>query len=217
MIKQIFKNKNSFSFHMGDKRRRSSLSGVFPGKRGLSDVIATILITAISILAVGIVSLYVFNIIRDNTVSLSDLDLHLNNVEAYYNNNQIISNILNANEFEETVYVSVERGRGESNLTGLKFIFVVEGNSYDCTRRNVPNLLETNVYAFKSSIFSKKPEKISVIPIVLIGKSERIARTGFEAKIMDTEMKFGERFDECGGFCCGANLDLPNNPPEPAK
>jgi len=217
MIKQIFKNKNGFYSRMGDKRIRGSLSGVFSRKRGLSDVIATVLITAISILAIGIVSLYVFNIIRDNTVNLSDLDLNLNNIEAYHNNNEIISNILNANEFKETVYVSVDRGRGESNLTGLKFVFVVDGNSYDCTRRNVPNLLETNIYAFKSSIFSKKPEKIIVIPIVLIGNSEKVAKTGFEAKIMDTEMEFSEKFDECGGFCCGANIDLPNNPPEPAK
>ncbi len=183
------------------------------GKKDVSKIVIWVLIVMIIVVAMGIIGVGFLSLEKDNVVTGEVCK----NVEAYYNNNEIISNILNANEFEETVYVSVERGEEESNLIGLKFVFVVDGHSYDYTRRNVPNLLEKDIYAFKSSIFSKKPEKISVIPIVLIGNSEEVAGTGFEAKIMDTEMKFGEKFDKYGGFCCGANLDLPNNPPEPAK
>lgn len=191
------------------------MNSYMSSKKGLSDIVANVMITMITILAVGIIALFVFNLLRDNTISLSDLDLSINNVEAYYNNQEVVSHILNANESKETVYVSVERGTDKSNLTGLQFIFSVNGNSYECTRRNVPNNLETSVYAFKSSIFYKKPDKITVIPIVYIGKSEKSARTGFNAKIMETIKEFKERVDECGGFCCGANKDLPPNPGVP--
>lgn len=184
-------------------------------KRGVGDVVATVLIVVIIVLAVGLVGFFVFNFINDKSVDLSDLNLNIKSAEAFYNNQQMVSNILNANESKETVYVSVERGSDEANLTGLKFVFTIKGNSQSCLRTTVPGLLETSVYAFKSSIFSVKPEKVEVVPIVTIGKTEKIAKTGFNVRISETQKVFTERVDECGGFCCGVNDDLPSNPSSP--
>jgi len=182
-------------------------------KKAMSDVVATVMITTISILAVAIVGIFIFNFMNDNSISLSDLDLKINKVEAFYNNLPIASQIINANEFTETTYVSIERGSDSSNLTGLKFIFSVDGNSYECIRRTVPNILETSVYAFKSSIFNKKPEKVEVVPLVRLNNKERVARGGFFASIVsETGTEFGEKYNECGGFCCGINADLPPSP-----
>jgi hypothetical protein len=185
-------------------------------KKGLSDIVNTVLMVMLTIAAVGMITVFVFNFVNSNTVSLSDIDLNLKKVEAYYNNAPVTSMVINAREFTETTFVSVERGSDKGNLTGLKFVFSMDGNSYECIRRNVPNTLETTVYAFKSSIFNKIPENVEVIPLVNMGKGERIARSGFAAfAISETGKEFTERFNECGGFCCGANPDLPGNPDLP--
>ncbi len=185
-------------------------------KKGLSDVVNSVLMVMLTLVVVGLITVFVFNFINSNTISLSDVDLSLKKVEAYYNNAPITSMVINAQEFTETTYVSVERGSDKTNLTGLKFVFSVDGNSYECIRRNVPNTLETTVYAFKSSIFNAIPKKVEVVPIVNLGKGERIARSGFPAfSVSETGKEFGERFNECGGFCCGANPDLPGNPDLP--
>jgi len=185
-------------------------------KKGLSDVVTNVLLVMLTMVIVGLVAVFIFNFINSNTISLSDLNLDLRKVEAYYNNAPVSSMVMNAQEFTETTYVSVERGSDETNLTGLKFIFSIDGNSFECIRRNVPNVLETTVYAFKSSIFGKMPNKVEVVPLVMVGKKERIANSGFASfSISETGSEFSEKFNECGGFCCGANSDLPGNPDLP--
>lgn len=182
-------------------------------KKGVSDVVNTVLMIMLTLAVVSLITVFIFNFINSNTISLSDIDLNLKKVEAYYNNAPVSSMVMNAREFTETTYVSVERGSDTTNLTGLKFVFTVDGNSYECIRRNVPRVLETSVYAFKSSIFNKIPENVEVIPLVDMGKKERVARSGFAAfSVSETGKEFSERFNECGGFCCGANPDLPGNP-----
>jgi len=184
-------------------------------KRGMSDMVSNVLLTILVVAVVGVVGFFVFNFLGNNTFNLSDIDLKLGEVEAYYNNEAISSKILNSQESMETVYVSITRGNDESNLTGLKFVFVVDGNSYSCTRRSVPSVLETSVYAFKSTIFSKKiPERVEVIPLALIGKTEKVAKIGYPAKIFNTSKVFSEKINECGGFCC-TDDDLPSNPVSP--
>lgn len=180
-------------------------------KKGLSDVVATVLITMITIAAVGIISVFVFNFMNSKTISLSSLDLSLKNIEAYWNNQPVPPFDITPIDSKETVYVSVERSSDKTNLTGLEFVFSVDGNSYSCTRRVVPRVLETSVYAFKASIFNKKPDKVTVIPIVSVGESEKIVSSGFEARLFETVKEFKEKIDECGGFCCGANGDLPES------
>lgn len=184
-------------------------------KKGLSDIITTVLLVALTLAVIGVVSIFLFTFLNDNRISLSDMNLNLKKIEASYNNEIVPSKILDVNEKKETVYVSVERSSDEANLTGLIFVFSVNGNSYSCTRRTVPNLMETSVYAFKSSIFSVKPEKIEVIPLVTVGKKEKSAKSGFViTSVSNSSQEVSERYDECGGFCCGANPDLPPYPEE---
>jgi len=185
-------------------------------KKGLSDIVNSVLMVTLTLVVVGLITVFIFNFINSNTISLSEIDLNLKKVEAYYNNAPITSMVINAQEFTETTYVSVERGSDKTNLTGLKFIFSINGNSYECIRRNVPNNLETTVYAFKSSIFRAIPKNVEVVPLVNVGNGERVARSGFSAfSVSETGKEFSERFNECGGFCCGANPDLPGNPDLP--
>lgn len=185
-------------------------------KKGLSDLVNTVLLVVLTIVVIGVVSIFVFDLLKRDSFELSSINFNFGKIEAHYNNEPVPSQVINANEFKETVYVSVERGVDNINLTGFKFIFSVGGNSYSCIRKNVPNNLETTTYAFKSSIFNQKPEKVEVIPIVRFESKEKTARSGFLIKLVyDTNKDFGEKFDECGGFCCGANLNLPSNPSLP--
>lgn len=197
-------------------KTNDSFFGCMFNKRGLSDIVNTVLMVVLAIVVIGLLTFFIFNFFNSNTLSLSSIDMTLKKVEAYYNNDPVASQIINANEFMETTYVSVERGSDNVNLKGFKFVFSIGGNSYECIRRNVPKPLEATVYAFKSSIFSVKPDRVEVIPIVDLGKGEKIAKSGFFASdISITGKEFGERYEECGGFCCGANPDLPNNPATP--
>ncbi len=180
-------------------------------KRGLSDLIGTVLIIVIVIAALIPISFFLINFVRDKTVSLSDLDLSLKNIEAYHNNEPLPSNILNSQESMETVYVSLERGSDKTNLTGLKFVFTVGGNSHSCIRQSVPQVSETSIYAFKSDIFNNELDSIVVVPIITIGNSERSVGSGYSAKIFNTTKTFTEKINECGGFCCNDD-DMPDNP-----
>ena len=190
-------------------------------KKGVSDVVNSVLLVVVSVLAIGVVGIFLFTFLSDNSISLSDMNLNIQRVEAFYNNQLIKSQVVSVGEsgsiveYRETMYVSVERGTDSANLIGLNFIFSVDGNSYSCIRRMVPGILESHVYAFKSSIFNKKPDKVEVVPIALINKKERIAKSGFVAEISEIEKTFSEKINECGGFCCESNPDLPPYPSAP--
>jgi hypothetical protein len=190
-------------------------------KKGLSDVVNSVLLTVIIIVAISVIGIFVFTFLLDNSISLSDMNLNIQKVEAFYNNQPVESQVYTSwesgviMEYKETMYVSVERGTDSTNLTGLNFIFSVDGNSYSCIRRTVPGNLESHIYAFKSSIFNKKPDEVEVVPIAFINKKERVAKSGFVAEISEVEKTFSEKVNECDGFCCEANPELPPYPDTP--
>jgi hypothetical protein len=113
-------------------------------KKGLSDVVNSVLLTVIIIVAISVIGIFVFTFLLDNSISLSDMNLNIQKVEAFYNNQPVESQVYTSwesgviMEYKETMYVSVERGTDSTNLTGLNFIFSVDGNSYSCIRRTVP-------------------------------------------------------------------------------
>jgi len=190
-------------------------------KKGVSDVVNSVLLVILTILIIGVVGIFVFTFLSDNSISLSDMNLNIQKVEAFHNNQLVKSQVYTAGsegsimEYRETMYVSVDRGSDLANLSGLKFVFSIDGNSYACLRKSVPNVLESHIYSFKSSIFNKKPDKIEVIPLAIINGKERIAKTGYTAEISETERTFSEKINECGGFCCEANPNLPPYPDTP--
>jgi hypothetical protein len=185
-------------------------------KRGVSDVVTQVFLIILTIVVVGVVFVFLFDILKVDSIDLSDLDLSMN-IEGSYRNELIPSKIINADEYKETAYVTVQRGDGDDRLTGLKFVFTVDGNSYSCIRRSVPQKLETSIYAFKSSLFNKKPEKVEVVPLVFVDGKEKIAKSGYSVAFSDTNMDLVEKVDECGGFCCNSGDDLPANPVVPGK
>ncbi|MFA5061065.1 MAG: archaellin/type IV pilin N-terminal domain-containing protein [Candidatus Pacearchaeota archaeon] len=120
-------------------------------KKGVSNVVATILLILITIVAVFLLwSLIKFFNFRFDFADLTILD------EGFTMYNPI----------EKIAMVQVERGKDDATLSGLEVIFSVGGNSYVYQTPSAPNLNEKRVYYFnlcKDGIGF--PEKISVAPI----------------------------------------------------
>lgn len=177
-------------------------------KRGISDIITTALITLLSILAILLVVFSIYKFAFSDFVSLDSLNLDDFKIEVSYNNNSVGSSSINQVRTMETIYISISRGRDDVNLSGLNFVFYVDGGSYSCKRTHVPGQSESSVYAFQSPIFAKQlPERISVFPLVGVDGNEKTTRSGFSTeKISSTHTIFDEKVNECGGFCCEDNV-----------
>lgn len=120
-------------------------------KRGVSNVIATVLLILITIAAVLLLwSLIKFFKFRFDFADLTILD------EGFTVYNPV----------ERIAMIQVSRGKDDATLSGLEVIFSIDGNSYVYQTPSAPNLNEKRVYYFnlcKNGI--GLPEKVSVAPI----------------------------------------------------
>jgi FlaG/FlaF family flagellin (archaellin) len=134
-------------------------------KKGVSAVVATILIVMITVLAIGIIWVTILPMIREN-LAVSDVcenaGVSIISSQGYtcYKPNNI-------------TMVQVSKANTEANVTGLKFSISSYGNSYDYDEQEVAySTNDYNVYYLNTSEFSKI-EKISVVPTVKFGDSEK--------------------------------------------
>ncbi len=173
--------------------------------RGMSDVVSNVMMILLAIAIVFLVGFFVYELVFAGFIDLDSLDLKFNKIEVFYNNNSLGSSNLNQQRTFETIYVRVGRGEDTTNLSGLNFVFLVEGESYSCRRSYVPVSSQTVVYAFQSPKFADSvPESIELIPIIRDSDGdERIARSGFIIEeVFVTSDVLQEKVNECGGFCC---------------
>jgi len=182
-------------------------------KKGVSAVVANVLILVLVLAAVGILIVVVYSFFPDNL--FTSYENGVRSVKAYYNNVEIPSQVSNvdptADVTLETLFVIVERNNEEQEWAGLNFIFSVEGNSYTCERTNVPGKSNGIVYVFQSSSLAVKPESVKVVPILRVDGNTRNGPV-VKVDIGETSKVFSEKISECGGFCCDMDSDLPINP-----
>jgi flagellin-like protein len=170
-------------------------------KRGVSEIVTTVLIIMISVVAVGILWTTISPMIREALKSdFSNLDLHIGEDYTFYS------------PAAETMYVQVKRGVGslsDFNLSSIKIYIGWNGEDRVGTRTNVPGVGGSIVYAFNG--LPNKPTSVKIAPVVTVNGKQKIG------KVTD-EMSTIVESDDISGI-----LDLESGfgsfdavPPEPA-
>ena len=142
-------------------------------KRGISAVVATILIILIVVVGVGIVWKVVLPIFAELEF-LSYSDVRLNIVfqgHTVYDPNQNFA------------FVQIERGKDEVNVTGIEIGFNFDGTTKTYQSKKVPTPNGKYTYKFNFTNDSEfgipedvAPDKVTVAPIFTINNKERLGK-----------------------------------------
>ena len=171
------------------------------GKRGLSDVIATLMIILLVIVAVGIVWVVVRNVISSGSeeIELGRFSYDLNIRSAY----------LDSQNSVDVVRVTVRRNAGGENLSGMRFTFSDGGNSYIADRKTPLEETGEKSFIFSSielGVNTTSLNEVSVVPIYEVSGRERIG------DIMDAVDIGGHpppgRGGGSGAFCGDGTCDV---------
>jgi len=137
-------------------------------KRGLSGVVTTVIIIAVSIAVIVTVSLVVTNLVQkgSNQVSLGKylVDVDIEFAEIDFNTN--------------IATVRIRRNIGEGNLVGLKFVFEDKKTAEVYERRFVrfdelaEKTFNINLTEKPSELIVNNTDKLSVAPIILLESGE---------------------------------------------
>jgi hypothetical protein len=131
-------------------------------KRGVSAIVATVLIIMISVAAVAILWQFIIPTVKESLEESTSEKVQLSiETEGGYTT---------WDEEQKIARVQVKRGNDNANLTGIDFTFFSEGNSVNEKKLEVPAKNEIKVYTFElAGKISKKPEKVTVAPITSSG------------------------------------------------
>ncbi|MGA2129990.1 MAG: archaellin/type IV pilin N-terminal domain-containing protein [Candidatus Pacearchaeota archaeon] len=134
-------------------------------KRGLSEIIATLIIILITLVAIGIIWVVINGILKTGTQQIANSQ---NNVDLQITKVQVASNNI-------TVSVYVKRNSGQGNFIAMDFIFN-NGTDTEIIRENqtIPQLGQQSF----SFILSKLPvntlKSVSVAPVFQSGSTESV-------------------------------------------
>jgi flagellin-like protein len=172
-------------------------------KRGVSEIVSTVLIIAITIAAIGIIAAWIVPMIRNNIGSnvCSDVDVTIVSSGGYtcYEPNGITT-------------VQIKKGNENVTVSGLKFYLSSGGNSVKYTKQIVLSNNGLSVFNLNSSNISQL-DKIGVVPIVKSGSSSKECVAVYLEQIPVCsigEAVFGEILNETNETCvvncsCAAN------------
>lgn len=128
--------------------------------RGVSAVVAVVLIIMITVAAVAIIWAFIIptikNSLEDSTSEKATLTI------------ETAGGYTTWDEVQKIARVQVKRGNDKLNLTGIDFSFIKQGNTKKNQTDKVPNPGTTKIYEFNLSDFGK-PEEIKVAPITSKG------------------------------------------------
>ena len=147
-------------------------------KRGISAVVATILIILIVVVGVGIVWKVVLPLFAElEFLSYSDVRLNI-----------VFQGHTVYDPEQNFAFVQIERGKDEVNMTGIEIGFNFDGTTKTYQSPNVPQPRGKYTYKFNFTNDSDMgipqdvaPDKVTVAPIFMINNKERLG------KILDTE------------------------------
>jgi len=132
-------------------------------KRGISAVVATVLLVMITVAAIGIIWVAIVPMIKDNLSSI-DIEEGTFKIESvcYQESSQTL-----------TLYVNRPLGKSEGmNFSGMTIIYSVNGKSSSWT--NNISLLEGSTKEYTVPFVSSKPTNVKISPIVLSGGKQKI-------------------------------------------
>jgi FlaG/FlaF family flagellin (archaellin) len=129
-------------------------------KKGVSAIVATVLIIMISVAAVAILWQFIIPTVKESLEESTSEKVQLS-IETS-------GGYTTWDEVQKIARVQIKRGNDNANLTGLDFNFVKQGNSKKNQTTEVPQPNQIKVYEFNLSDFGK-PEKVTVAPITVSG------------------------------------------------
>lgn len=178
VIKKVKKKKNL------DKRN----------EKGLSTIVATLLIILLTLVAVGIIWVVIRNVIQSNTEQISlgkfTLDLEIKDVLVNFTNHSL--------------NIKIKRNAGEGEISGLDFI-VEDGDNTEVVESNLSlkELEERTInLPLSSSINISKIQKVSVAPIFKLESGKEVIG---DVKDEYTAGPGGLRILTCTLECAGKN------------
>lgn len=137
-------------------------------KKALSEIVATLIIILITLVAVGIIWVVINGILKTGTQQIansqSNVDLQITKVQVAGDN--------------ITVTVYVKRNAGTGNFVGMDFVFSNGTNTEIIRQNGTLNQLEQKSFSFKlSSINLSTLKTVSVAPIFQSGGTESVGDT----------------------------------------
>ena len=150
----------------------------FMSKRGISAIIATVLIILITIAAVAIVWATIIPVIQNNILSVGeDARVSIVSDQGY--------TVFDVDK--QIASVQIKRGTDDAQLARLNIIFEINGSSEVFKTTNAPNTNEAKIYWFNFSNYAdldgKIPQYVSVIPVYLRNNQEVIGDVADRAEI----------------------------------
>jgi len=145
-------------------------------KKGVSTIVATVLIIAVTIISIFIISAGIYKIIKNNSYTNSNPSIYIDTSKGF----------TYWDEKNKLVSLQVRRETDDSSIKQIQVIFSINGNSVPYTvptlesKSKVPNKNEAKVYYFDFSD-SKKPSAVSIAPIF---------KDGQIGSIIDSESEF---------------------------
>ncbi len=152
-------------------------------KKGLSDIVTTLLIILISLVAIGVISLVVFNLIGDSSesVDINKLTLGLDILDE----KTVLDNI------GRKVSISVKRDFGQGELKNIRVVVYDESSSY---YEDFPSIGELETKKFEIDYGGKlngDPKKVAIFPVFADGelgdKADEQELVGVDGEIIDDE------------------------------
>jgi flagellin-like protein len=126
-------------------------------KKGISEVVATVLIILITVAAITLIWTVIIPMVRENlSYEQNKIDLIILTTEGYtlYDPNTNIT------------CLQIKRGNDNLKLEGIQFIFEYAGESDSVQNNSVPKPNEAEVYCFKDNWNRGKPDSISIAPVM---------------------------------------------------
>ncbi len=164
-------------------------------KKGLSAVVATLMIILLVLIAIGIIWVVVKNVITEGSEQVSidkfSLDLKIKNAML--------------NDETGELNVVLERGAGKGELKGINFV-LFDGTSSEVVEvldsaQSMPGELETKTF----SVAAEDLEELEIDKIIKVSVAPIFESSSGEKQIEDiiAERVIGECTDTCGDLECG--------------
>lgn len=156
-------------------------------KKGISAIVATVMIILITVAAVGIVWAAIIPMIRNQleagTICLDAISqVQVSDATGYTCRDATGDN----------VSLQIMIGSGDVNLAGLQVLISAKGNteSYDLLESEgivLPGVNEANVYVIDTSSVSGKLDidEVQIAPIVAVGNSQKVCEASVPIALRD--------------------------------
>lgn len=139
-------------------------------RRGISEILATVIIILLVMVAAGIIWVVIRNVIQSGAddVGAGQVRIFLTIDDAY----------ITTESGAQVIKVIVSRDSGEGNLLGVKFVFSENGNSYSVDKMETIDLLGTKTFTFTASDLNISSvsiiEEVSVATIYEVSGDEKL-------------------------------------------